>query len=94
MVDLNDNITSDTVEEIFSNVGLTEAITHHHRATGTVTMYQIVSHPIDGIYTLINIQISDGGYPPFGIIPSDHHLLWLEIELNTLVPHTMWRLNC
>ena len=75
MVDLNENITSDTVEEIFANVGLTEAITHHHRATGMVPTYQIVSHPIDGIYTLITLQISYGIYPPFGIIPSDHHLL-------------------
>ena len=54
-IDPNENITSDTLTEIFVNLGLTEAITHHHCDTGLVTTYQILSHPIDGIYTSINL---------------------------------------
>ena len=75
MIDLNENITSDTVTELFVNVGLVEAITNHHCDTGLVLTYQRVSHPIDGIYTSITLQISAGGYLPFGSIPSDHRLL-------------------
>ena len=41
MIDLNDNVKSDTVTDIFAKVGLTEAITHRHRATGMVMTYQI-----------------------------------------------------
>ena len=102
MIDLNENITSDTVTDIFANVCLTEAITHCHCATGLVPMYQILSHPIDGIYTLITLQVSSRGYLPFGVIPSDHHLIWLKIyfdytigtKMDTLVPHTARMLNC
>ena len=42
MIDLNENITSETVTEIFENGGLTEAITHRHHATGLICMYQSV----------------------------------------------------
>ena len=102
MIELNKKIISETVTEVFSNVGLTEAITCRHRATGLVLTYQIGSHPIDVIYTSITFQVSSGGYLTFGIIPSYHHLLWLKIEFDsefcaemyTLVPHTARRLNC
>ena len=75
MIDLNDNITSDTVTELFANVGLTKAINSLHHATGLVPTYQRGSHPINGIYTSIALQVSAGGYLLFGIIPSYHCLL-------------------
>ena len=101
MIELNEKITSDTVIEIFANIVLKEAINHRHRDIGLVTMYQIVSHPIDGIYTSITLQVSDERYPPFIIIPSDYLLRWLKInfdstfgaKMDTLVPHTEQRLN-
>ena len=101
MIDLNENITSDTVTEIFANIGLTGDITHHHRATGLVLTHQRGSHPIYGIYTSSTLQVSDIRYLPLGIIPSDHRLLWSKIEfdsafrakMDTLVPHTVRRLN-
>ena len=37
--DYNENITSDTMTELFENLGLTEAITHRLHATGLVMMY-------------------------------------------------------
>ena len=40
MIDLNENITLYTVIEIFENLGLVEAISHHHCATGLVPVYQ------------------------------------------------------
>ena len=76
MIDLNDNITSDTVTELFANVVLAEAITHCHRKIGLVTTYQRVSHPIDVIYTSSTLWVSSGGYLLFVIIPSYHRLLW------------------
>ena len=79
MIDLNDKITTDTVTEIISNVGLVEAINNCHSNTGLVSTYQRVSHPIYGIYTLSNLQVSSVGYLIFVIIPSYHRLLWLKI---------------
>ena len=101
MVDLNENITSDTVTNLFKNVGLAEAITHRHFATGLVPKYQRGSHPMYGIYTSSTLQISAGGYLLFIIIPSDHRLLWIKFEfdsafgtkMDTLAPHTVRRLN-
>ena len=102
MIDLNEKITSDTIIDIFAHVSQTEAINHRHSATGLVPKYQKGSHPLYGIHTSITLQVSNGGYPPFGIIPSYHILLWLKIEfdssfgaiMDTLVPHTARRLNC
>ena len=102
IIGLDEKIASDTMVDIFANVGLTEAITHFHSDIGLIPTYQRVSHPLDGIYTSSNLQVSAGGYPPFGIIPSDHHLLWLKIDfdsafdatLDTLLPHTVQRINC
>ena len=65
MIDFIKNITSDTVTDIFANIGLTEAIVHRHCDTGLVPTYQRGSHPIDGIYISRNVQVSDGGYLPF-----------------------------
>ena len=69
MIDLNENITSDTVIEIFATVGLTETITHSHCVTGLVPTYQSGSHPIYVIYKLSTLQVPAIGYLPFGIIP-------------------------
>ena len=69
IIDLNEKIISNTMTDIFANVGLTEAITHRHIATGLVPTYQIGSHPIDGIYTLSTLQVSSSGYLQFGISP-------------------------
>ena len=101
IIGLDEKIASDTMVDIFANVGLTEAITHFHSDIGLIPTYQRVSHPLDGIYTSSNLQVSAGGYPPFGIIPSDHHLLWIKMDfdsafgakMDTLVPHTARRLN-
>ena len=90
------------MKDIFVNVGLAKSITYHRSATGLVLIYQRLSHPIDGIYTLITLHISAGGYLEFVIIPSDHYILWLKVEvgsvfsatLDTLVPHTARRINC
>ena len=69
MINLNEKIKSDTMTEIFANVGLVEAITRLHSDTGFVTTYQRGSHIIDYIYISINIQVSDGGCLLFEIIP-------------------------
>ena len=75
MIELNEKITSDTVTDLFANVGLAEAITHRHSATGLVPTYQRLSHPIHDIYTSSTLQVSSSVYRPFRIIPSDHRLL-------------------
>ena len=101
MIGVNEKITADTVTEIFGNLCLTEVIDHCYSDTDLVTTYQIVSHHIDGIYTSITLQVSAGGYLRFGIISSDHRLLWLKIEFDSgfgatmdpLVPHTKRNLN-
>ena len=101
MIDLDYNITSDTVTDIFVNLDLTGDNTHRNRATGLVTKYQIGSHPVDGIYTSSTLQVSADGSLPFAIIPSHNRLLWLKIEfgsafgatMDTLVPHTTQRIN-
>ena len=72
-----------------------------HHATGLVPTYQRGSYHIYGMYTSITLQVSGSGYLLFGIIPSDHHLLWLKIEfdsvfgvkMDTLVSHTARRVN-
>ena len=87
--------------EIFVNVGLTEAITHCHIATGLMPTYQRGSQHIDSIYTLIILTVSSDSYLSFGIILSDHSLILIKVELDsafgtkmeTLVSHTVQRLN-
>ena len=101
MINLNEKITPGTVIEIFSNIGLTEVITHSHPDTGMVPTYQRLSHPIYVIHTSITLQVSSGIYLPFGIIPLYHRLLWLKVEfdsafgdkMDALVTHTARRLN-
>ena len=78
MIEFNEKVTSDTVTELFASVGLPEAITHPHLATGLVPTYQRGSQPIDGIYNTRTINVSAGAYLQFGIIRSDHRLLWLK----------------
>ena len=87
--------------KLFANVGLMGDITHRHHDTGLVLTYQIVPHPIYCICTSSALQVSAGGYLPFGIIPSDNRLLWLKIgfdsafgaKMDTLLPHTARRLK-
>ena len=50
MIELNENITSVIVTEVFSYVGLAEAIINRHCDTGMVPMRKRESHPIYGIY--------------------------------------------
>ena len=80
MIELNKDITKDSVKQKFESIGLQECITEKHTATGMAPTYQQGSRPIDGIYLSPSLDISTGGYFPFKEVPTDHRFLWVKIE--------------
>ena len=89
MIDLNEDVTKQQVKDTFENMGLKEAITDKHTHSGYVPTYQRGSNPIDGIYVSPTLQISTGGYFPFGAFPSDHRFLWVKIDFTSCFGYNM-----
>jgi hypothetical protein len=84
-LDANKDVRTGTVSKTFANLGLREAILDKHKdQSPPATQNQNMSRtPIDGIWVSGCINISAGGYLPFGdACPSDHRMIWIEIQFS------------
>ena len=88
MIDCNENISSPSIKNAFREVGMKEAITHGRDTTTHATFHR-GSIPIDGIFTSSTITLIQGGYLPFGTIPSDHRPLWIDIRYENAFGYKM-----
>ena len=88
MIDCNDDIRKTNIKEAFESVGLKDSITQgrEDNAPGT---YHRGSYPIDGIFTSTTIDMIQGGYLPFGDMPSDHRTLWIDISYENAFGYKM-----
>jgi hypothetical protein len=82
-MDANEDVCYGTVHAQFQTLGLCEAILdkHHDKSPPATQNRNTKRQPIDGIWISACLQISAGGYLPFGdACPSDHRMLWIEIQ--------------
>ena len=88
MIDCNEDIRSPTIKNSFQSVGLKEIITNNRDENAPATFHR-GSAPIDGIFATPTINMLQGGYLPFGEMPSDHRTLWLDISYENAFGYTM-----
>ena len=82
-MDANEDVRHGTVNTQFARLGLREAILdkHSNKSPPATQNRNTKRQPIDGIWVSACISISAGGYLPFGdACPSDHRMLWIEIQ--------------
>ena len=85
MGDFNQDITQNTtLTRLLKAEGLKDAIYGKYGGNPPQT-YKWGSHPIDAIYTSSGINITQGGYKQGDIQISDHRLLWIDIQRNTIL---------
>ena len=67
-----------------------------------IPTYERGTRTIDAIFASLTITASKGGFLPFKTFPSDHRLIWCDIQFDSLfgapklniVPHSRRRLQC
>ena len=92
MVDLNEDVTTDSVISFFSDLGLKEAVTDRHvHNCGVQPTYQRGRSPIDGVYISQHLEIQAGGYLPFGDAPSDHRAVWITLDFESILGYDTYR---
>lgn len=89
MIDLNDNVISSNAADRLNTLGLTEAITQRHDDGIPPSTCIKGTTPIDGIFISSTLQITRGGYLPYGQFPTDHRALWVDITMENLCGSTM-----
>lgn len=62
---------------------------HHSQGHSIPPTYHRGSKPINGIFASSTIQITAGGYLPFGTFPSDHRLLWVDMDCDVAFGYNM-----
>ena len=86
-MDINDNVTLQSVRQPFRDIGLEEVITHRHQGPVPST-YNRGLAPIDGIFASSTLQDVSCGYLAFGDgVPSDHRCLWIDIPYSIAFGH-------
>jgi hypothetical protein len=82
-MDANEDVRQGTVHDMFAALGLREGILDKHKdkSPPATQNRNTKRQPIDGIWVSSSLQISSGGYLPFGdACPSDHRMLMIEIQ--------------
>jgi hypothetical protein len=82
-IDANEDVRDGTVNGIFQKLGLREAMLDKHsdKSPPATQNRNTKRQPIDGIWVSACLHISAGGYLPFGdACPSDHRMIWIEIQ--------------
>ena len=92
MIDCNEDVNSNHIKNSFREVGLQEIITKDRTHPSQAT-YHRGSVPIDGIFASSTIHLVQGGYLPFGSLPSDHRPLWIDILQDNAFGYNMSNLN-
>ena len=73
-------------------IGAENAILDMYPNIADVPTYHRGSNPIDGIFVSASIAVNNAGYLPFGVFPSDHRGMWIDISFHTIFGHNMPRL--
>lgn len=76
-LDTNENVKNQKIRQKFLNVGLQEAITTRHGLLGPSSCEGETL--LDGIFISPDVHIEQCGYTSGGI-PSNHQLLWIDIN--------------
>lgn len=82
MMDLNEDVQNANIRTWCASVGLRNGITDSQNERQPATFHRGVL-PIDGIFVSHSVQVSKGGFLPFGFIPSDHRGLWIEVSMDS-----------
>ena len=77
MGDFNEIVTGPRISQWAQELNLYEYVTQTFG--DQIETYNNGSSPIDGIFISHSLQVSRGGYLPFGYIRSDHRLLWINL---------------
>ena len=80
MMDANEDINNLSFQQNLSKLQLREIIHESHSYLKTWPTFHRGSKPIDGIFATPHIKSVASGYCPFSYTPSDHRMLWLDIE--------------
>jgi hypothetical protein len=89
-MDANEVIRNGLVNATFSSLGLREAILDRHKdKSPPATQNRNTNRqPIDGLWVSGCIHISAGGCLPFeDACPSDHRMIWIEIQYSVIFGH-------
>jgi hypothetical protein len=78
MADFNDNVEGPRIQQWTQSLQLTNAISSLHPLNNEPTFHRGQTS-IDGIFVSHTIKPVQGGYLPFGSLPSDHRCLWIDI---------------
>jgi len=85
LVDMNDDVTSDLIQQFCQEINLMEEISDLYRQSPIPT-HQSGSRAIDGIYVSRTfISNVEGGILQFGqVTHSNHQVVWLDIQADTV----------
>ena len=78
MMDMNEDVNSNQVQQWLEENGLRDAITDQREETPPPT-YHRGSAQIDGIFISASLNPVKSGFLEFGMFPSDHRALWIEL---------------
>ncbi|MEM7375861.1 MAG: hypothetical protein AAF587_45150, partial [Bacteroidota bacterium] len=87
-LDANDDILSSPIKEMFTEIGMREAILHENKPDQPPeTNYKNGNgKPIDGIFVTAGIRPTQGGHTGYKVImDSDHRTLWLDIPFISIL---------
>ena len=83
--DFNEDVSKDNIKTYFEQLQMTELIMKQHGNNGPCTMIK-GSKPIDGIFGSKMITTIRSGYQSFDWgMASDHRLLWIDIQISTIL---------
>jgi hypothetical protein len=82
MGDFNESTNSDNITQYFDEFGLTDALTLMHPTSQPSPTYNRGINPIEGIFISATVRTHYGGYLPFGLFPSDHRCIWIDIDID------------
>ena len=84
MVDLNEDVTSTHITQFFQSLRLCKAIINKHKNKILKSTWNRGSVPIDGIFVSNFINPTTSGYAAFSNFPSDHRVLWIDLNITNL----------
>jgi hypothetical protein len=90
MMDCNENVKNQGFTRWLLDHNLHNSILDlHNIQTNTVPTFHKGTHAIDGIFISNTLNISKGGYMPFGSFPSDHRGLWIDLSYENAFGYNM-----
>ena len=92
MMDCNENVESTEWKQWCRSLGLRNTIRPTNNSEGYPPTFHKGQHSIDGIFVSGAITVKASGYLPFGIFPSDHRLIWMDVSFQNIFGHYMPRL--